>query len=398
MALAWLRPRWALLCVVATPFNPSSYRSPPCWWAFLFSMQTVFQVSTGQGENYPVYCGRTPAQTLAALWDADWGQAVVIADSNTAKLYAGPLIDALRGRDVEVLPLEFPAGERSKTRATKARLEDSMLDAGIERGACVVAVGGGVVLDLAGFVAATYLRGIAHINVATTLLAQVDAAIGGKTGVNTRHGKNLVGAFHQPRAVLLDTAALETLPPRELRNGLAEAVKHAVLGDAALFEDLEVWVRTSRAFPEDLLIRCVGVKAKAVAADTRDHGRRQTLNFGHTAAHAIEAATRHGVPHGEAVAAGMLVEARAAIEVCGFPETDFARLEALLVAARLPTRPQCSFEEARDALGSDKKTEWGQIRCALPLRLGQMDEAGGRWVRQVPIEVLERAWSQGGRR
>ena len=240
-------------------------------------MQTVFEIVTRDGWICPVLSGADPAAALISIWDPRWRQAVVLGDSTTGPRFGRPLAEALEGRVEKVLSLSFPAGERSKTRATKSRLEETMLSRGVDRSACVVAVGGGVVLDLAGFVAATYMRGIAHVNVATTLLAQVDAALGGKTGVNTRHGKNLIGAFHQPRAVLLHAGALKSLPRAEVRAGLSEAIKHAVVADAALFDEIEVWTRgrRARAFPHSLLVRCVRIKAEIVNGDERDLGRRQ---------------------------------------------------------------------------------------------------------------------------
>lgn len=362
---------------------------------FLFDrMRTILDVKTPEGGQYPVLCGSDPAGALAGIWDSSWRQAVLIGDSNTMPLFGTALASSLRELTEELVLLSFPAGERFKTRATKRRLEDAMLSRGVERAACVVAVGGGVVLDLAGFVAATYMRGLAHVNVATTLLAQVDAALGGKTGVNTRRGKNLIGAFHHPRAVLLDLHALRTLSLVDLRAGLAEAVKHAVIADADLFARFEAWSEAGPAtgLPEELLVRCVEIKAEAVAADGRDLGRRQALNFGHTAAHAIEAATRHSVSHGEAVAAGMLIEARVAEAVTGFRAEETGRLERLLERLRLPVRAPCSFSAALRHIGLDKKASGRQIRCALPRRLGLMDEAGGRWTCQVPAELLEDCW------
>ena len=331
---------------------------------------------------------------LGEVWRESWRQAVLVGDENTAPLFFGPLEAWLGSRVERLLPLRIPAGEGSKTREMKAELEDAMLAAGIDRRACVVAVGGGVVLDLAGFVAATYLRGVAHLNLATSLLAQVDAAVGGKTGVNTSRGKNLIGAFHPPRAVLVARAALSTLPEEELRCGLAEAVKHAVVADAELFASLEAWGgEGGLVLPEELLGRCVRIKAEVVEQDEREAGLRQILNFGHTAGHAIEAATGHAVPHGRAVAAGMVVEARVAEALCGFGGDERARLVALLERLGLPTRPPVPFAEARVYFGADKKTRGGEVRCALPLRLGEMEPSEGAFAVTVPLERFEAAWS-----
>jgi 3-dehydroquinate synthase len=330
---------------------------------------------------------------LREIWRREWSQAVVVCDSNTQRLFGGEVEAVLRPLTGEILSLEFPAGERSKTRRTKERLEDEMLGRGADRSACVVAVGGGVVTDLAGYLAATYMRGIPVVNVATTLLAQVDAAIGGKTAVNTAAGKNLIGAFHPPAAVIIHSRALETLPLREMRNGLAEAIKNALVGDRALFEDLEGCGSLPRHIPRELVLRSAAVKEAIVAADLRDHGPRQQLNFGHTAAHAIEHATRYRVPHGRAVAAGMMVEGMIALEASGFPSEDLERLRLLLERVGLPTAPQCGFDDAAAALRYDKKRSGGRIRCSLPVRLGEMDSADGRWLHEISPRLFRSAWN-----
>ncbi len=363
-------------------------------------MKTIVEVVPRSAAPYPVLCGPAPAAALSQIWQPRWQQAVLIGDDTTDALFGDRTEEALVAGGCQVLRLKFAPGEANKTRATKERLEDAMLAAGIDRSACVVALGGGIPLDVAGFVAATYMRGIAHVNIATTLLAQVDAAVGGKTGVNTELGKNLVGAFHHPRAVLLDTSALASLPPMELRNGLAEAIKHAVLRDAKLFADIEQWAGQLPAaavtpMPDALIARCVVIKAEVVAEDDRDQGLRNILNFGHTVAHAIEHTTAHSTAHGHAVAIGMLVEARLAHRAAGlaFPQEDLARLRALLDRVGLPTRPPCSFEAASNKFAHDKKTEAAVVRCALPSAIGHIEaDNEGHWARAVSLEQLAAAW------
>jgi 3-dehydroquinate synthase len=355
-------------------------------------MRHLLDVTASGAPPYPVLCGRDAAGALASLWRREWRQAVVIGDATTAALYGRPLVGALAALGCEVVALEFPPGEASKTRATKEHLEDAMLAARIERDACVVAVGGGVALDLAGFVAATYHRGIAHVNVATTLLAQIDAAVGGKTAVDTPFGKNLVGAFHQPRAVLLDVGALATLPEDERRNGLAEAVKHAALRDASLFEALERWDGAGALPSEDVVARCVAIKASIVAEDARDRGLRNVLNFGHTVAHALEAASGHAIPHGRAVAVGLVVESRLAANLGWFPRADAERLTVLLGRLGLPTTSPLPFRDVVPFLTSDKKGSRGAIACALPSRLGEVRPHEGRYTREVSLAGLEDAW------
>jgi len=231
-------------------------------------MRRILQVEPSTGDPYPVYCG----SDLSQVWQPRWRRAVLIADRNTDRLFGDVIRKALPpGSLTQVVS----AGESSKSRNVKARIEDEMLAAGIDRDGCIVALGGGVVLDLAGFVAATYLRGIDHVMVATSLLAQVDAAIGGKTAVNVPQGKNLIGVFHHPRAVLLHLEALAQLPDVELRNGLAELIKHAVIGDADLFASLEQWVAQAAGLgppPIECIERSVRFKAAVVAEDGLDRG------------------------------------------------------------------------------------------------------------------------------
>lgn len=356
-------------------------------------MKHLFDVRPRVSEPYPVLCGEGPVDALHSVWRPEWRQAVVVGDSNTAALFGKPLALRLRELGCEVLELEFPAGEPSKTRATKERLEDAMLAARIERGACIVAVGGGVVLDLAGFLAATYLRGIAHIHVATTLLAQVDAAIGGKTAVDTPFGKNLIGAFHHPRAVLLDQAALRSLPLVELRHGLAECVKHAVIRDELLFKSLERLTSFDDPPSAELILRSVAVKVAIVAVDPLEHGERRSLNFGHTVAHALEAATNHTTAHGAAVAIGMIIEARLAVTKGWLPKDALDRIVALLERIGLPVRAPCAFDAAAPFFAIDKKTSEGRIQCALPEQLGVFGAHDGQWTRSVTLAELLRAWT-----
>lgn len=357
-------------------------------------MRQLARVRTPSGADYPVVVGSDAAEMLEAVWRESWRQVAIIGDETTSGLFSARLAAALRPRTESVLELRFPPGEAHKTRATKERLEDALLEAGFDRHCCIVAVGGGIALDVAGFVAATYLRGVAHINVATSLLAQVDAAVGGKTGVNTPHGKNLIGSFHHPRAVIIDRGALASLPAAELCFGLAEAVKHAVLADVRLFGALEKWDAAGDGLipPDALLARCVEIKAEVVQRDEHEAAYRQVLNFGHTVAHALETASDHRIHHGEAVAMGLAVEARVAERLCGFPADETERLVSLLRRLGLPTRPALEVAEVAPLLRQDKKTRGGRVHCALPERIGVMHAAGGRWVLPVPAELLESAW------
>ncbi len=289
--------------------------------------------------------------------------------------------------------LVFPSGESSKTREWWSRLTDGLLELGIGRDAGIVALGGGVAGDLAGFVAATYMRGLPCIQVPTTLLAMVDASVGGKTGVDTPHGKNLVGAFHPPVAVLADPLALRTLDEREFRSGLAEAVKHGLIADRDYFEWMEretdAIVRRDLAALTRLVTRSVEIKAAIVSEDEREGGRRAILNAGHTVAHALELATGFTLAHGEAVGLGLLAESELAARLSiGSPELR-PRLAALLTRLGLPTRLPAppAAQAVLAAMATDKKNRRARIRFSLPETLGTMHREGG-WTAAAPESVI----------
>ena len=311
---------------------------------------------------------------------------VVVSDANVARLHARALGSALRRKGLHVDLLTFPAGERHKTRETKAALEDRLADLGAGRDATILAVGGGVTCDLAGFVAATWHRGIPVVHAPTTLLAMVDAAIGGKTGVNLRSGKNQVGCFHQPRAVYADPGVLGTLERRRYVEGLAEIVKVALVADSGFFAWLErhavaLGDRDPAAL-EHAIVRAVRLKLTIVAADERDEGRRAILNFGHTLGHAVEGASRYAVPHGLAVAIGLVAEARIAVRRTGFPQQHLERLERLLAALGLPPRlpPRVGLDAVLASTRSDKKARGGRPSCVLPRAIGRMGRGRKRTI------------------
>jgi len=303
---------------------------------------------------------------------------VVISDSNVAPLYAAPLLRRLVRGGVEAHLETFPAGEAHKTRETKADLEDRLFRLGIGRDAAIVAVGGGVTGDLAGFTAATWHRGIPVVQAPTTVLAMCDAALGGKTGVDLPGGKNLVGAFHAPRAIYADVATLATLPDADFRGGFAEVVKSAVIADVELFRWLEdsapALVRRDPTAVQDAIARSLRIKARVVARDEREAGRRVVLNFGHTVAHAIEAASGYGISHGDAVAIGMMVEGHLAIAATGFPAVGVERLRRVLQSFGLPVGwpGDLGLEDVVAAARHDKKSRAGRNRYALPARIGTM--------------------------
>ena len=315
---------------------------------------------------------------------------VVISDSRVARLHGSGFVAGLVARGAAASLLTFPPGERSKTRETKARLEDGLHRLGVDRESVVVALGGGVTGDLAGFVASTWYRGIPVIQIPTTLLAMLDAAIGGKTAVDLPGGKNLIGTFHQPVALWADVRVLQTLPDRAFRAGLAEAVKLGAACDAALFRAIERdaarLVARDEATVARLVARCLAAKGRVVRADPLDAGPRHALNFGHTVAHAIEAATGFAVPHGEAVAVGIAIEAAAATRLTGLPAAEARRMVALLEALELPVRAPRGLDGdlLLEAMGRDKKRRAGTVRCALPRRLGRTRRTGDP---TVPVDA-----------
>jgi 3-dehydroquinate synthase len=292
--------------------------------------------------------------------------------------------------------LTFPAGEASKTRETWQRLSDEMLSLGLDREAAVVALGGGVVGDLAGFVAATYLRGVPCVQVPTTLLAMLDASVGGKVGVDTPIGKNLIGAFHPPALVAADPLTLLSLPDRVFRAGLAEAIKHGLIADQSYFEWIEANTRRILARDLDVLThlihRSVEIKAAVVTTDEREGGKRAILNAGHTIAHGLEHESNYRLPHGEAVALGLIAECRIAERMALAPSGVAKRILGVTKALGLPTRTgTVQMAKVLEAMLHDKKNRAGQVRLALPTMLGAMHEGEGQYTVPVTKELLASA-------
>jgi 3-dehydroquinate synthase len=321
---------------------------------------------------------------------------VILADRRVSGLYGERLARALARAGLHVDRVTFARGEAAKTRETKQRIEDRLAALGAGRDCAIVALGGGVSLDLAGFVAATWHRGVPLIHLPTTMLAMVDASIGGKTAVNVPRGKNLVGAVYQPLAVYADTSTLKTLPDAVYRDGIAELVKAGAIADRGLFCWLEantgaLLARRPRTVIE-AIERGVRVKARVVRRDERDTGRRAILNFGHTIGHALEAVSGYSLSHGKAVAIGMSVEARLAVE-CGSLEPGAARrIVALLAACGLPLSVPAGLAATRvvRATRSDKKSRRGHARYALPAALGR-GSPGSAVTREIADAAVLRA-------
>jgi 3-dehydroquinate synthase len=346
--------------------------------AIRVKMQTI-TVNLGTA-SYPAHVGTNILDRLGKLaCDAGLkpGLCAIITDSNVEKLYGARVTDALQKSGFSPTIISVPPGEASKSLATLEVLYDRMTASGLDRASAVFALGGGVVGDLAGFAAATYLRGVPIVQIPTTVVAQVDSALGGKTGVNHRHAKNLIGAFHQPRVIVADVTTLTTLPDREFREGLAEVIKYAAIMDAPMIADLERGLDAILARKleplEAVVARSLTHKAAVVSADEREDGLRKTLNFGHTIGHAIEASAGYtNYFHGEAVAIGMVAAGRLSSAFVGFSADQASQLQRLLERAGLPTAmpPNWHSDGFLRALSLDKKRAAGAIEFILLDRLG----------------------------
>ena len=318
----------------------------------------------------------------------------VISDTNVAPRFGKPVVRSLKASGFEPVLLVVPAGETAKSLQNVQRCFDQLAAHRLERKSFIVALGGGVVGDLAGFVAATYLRGLAFVQVPTTLLAQVDSSVGGKVGVNLRAGKNLVGAFHQPRLVLCDLNTLDTLPEREFRAGLAEVIKYGIIYDAGLFRrlerDLPKLLQREPSTLAAVVARCCAIKAEVVGQDETESGLRAILNFGHTIGHALEAISRYGrYLHGEAISIGQIVAARLSAGLLGLPADEVERIREIFHRAGLPTEVKLGARQIESlfaAMRLDKKVSGGEIKFVLAKRLGEVI-----WGQRVPPPLVERA-------
>jgi 3-dehydroquinate synthase len=349
--------------------------------------------------DYPVLVARGGLERLGALCaeHAPAHRYAIIADSRVASLYGETARAALGSAGLESDVLPFPAGEWNKSRETWAGLSDAMLRLGFGRDAVVVALGGGVTGDLAGLVAATFMRGVPVVQVPTTLLAMLDSSVGGKTGVDTPAAKNAIGAFHHPELVLIDPELLSTLAPFQRTSGLAEAVKVAAIRDARLFEWIERHAADLAAGEPDaigeLIERGVALKAEVVGEDPLEQGTRAVLNFGHTVGHALESLSGFSLLHGEAVALGMRLEARVG-EALGITGKGTARrLDAVLAACGLPDEidPDWTAETILEAARPDKKARGGVLRWSLPARIGTAaKDAEGSPTHAIPAAICAR--------
>lgn len=342
----------------------------------------------GMGQAYDVIVQEGGLDRLAEMLIARelGGPVLVVSDTNVAPLYGKRVLESLKSTGFAASQVVIPAGEAHKTLETVSSLWRSCLKSGLDRKSTVVALGGGVVGDLAGFAAATYMRGCKWVAVPTTLLAMVDASMGGKTGFDLPDGKNLIGAFHPPRLVLADPNTLSTLPERELRAGLAEVVKHGVIADPELFDlCAQGWEAVTARLPE-VVRRAMAVKVKVIEEDPYEQGFRAALNFGHTVGHAVELVSGFGLLHGEAVAVGMVAEARLAerlrVAAKGLSDALVETLSGLGLPVEIPEN--LPHAELIRTMKMDKKKAAGVVRFALPVKIGKVKVG-------VEIEKLEDA-------
>ena len=350
-------------------------------------------------RSYPIFIGNGALSRLAAecAQRKFATRCAIISDRNVAALYGDAAQQSLRKAGFDPSVITFPAGETAKSLKSVQSCYDRLASLRLERGSFIIALGGGVAGDLAGFVAATYLRGIAFVQVPTTLLAQVDSSVGGKVGVNLQAGKNLVGAFYQPRFVICDLETFNSLPKREFRAGLAEVIKYGIIYDAALFRrmerDLEKILRQDRATLSAVVARCCAIKAEVVGQDETESGLRAILNFGHTIGHAVEAISGYGkFLHGEAISIGQVAAARMSGRLLGLPTRDVERIRTLFARAELPTEIALDAARRKKLFGAmklDKKVRDDEIRFVLVKEIGKAS-----FGHSVPIQLIEQVLNE----
>ncbi len=361
-------------------------------------MRTI-KVELGEGaredRSYDIIVDRGLLDRIGgAMRDMGFsGRCTLITNPTVGALYSSRVLESLKAGGLQPVVIEVPDGEEYKTLAEASKVYDRLIEERMERGSAIVALGGGVVGDMAGFVAATFLRGVPFIQVPTTLLAQVDSSVGGKTGVNHPLGKNLIGAFYQPRAVFIDPDVLETLEERELKAGLAEVIKYGVIWDEAFFSFLEENSKALAGRGGDEIVtaieRSCSIKAEVVSRDERESGLRCILNFGHTFGHAIEALTGYTrFKHGEAVSVGMVMAAALSVSLGLTPERTMLRIRDLLVDMGLPVEaPGIDGQDLVETMRLDKKVRAGAIRFVL------VEEIGSVVVREVEEERIKESFA-----
>ena len=314
-------------------------------------------------------------------------QIVLITDDHIKKLYGDKFLEFLSNNSIEAHLISIPPGESSKTRESKELIENQMLELGLGRDTLLLAMGGGVITDLAGFVAATYARGIPFISIPTTLLAMVDASIGGKTGVNTPFGKNLIGAFYEPDHLLMDMTFLDTLPKDTIRDGMAEVIKHALIKDKKLFSTLQ-----KDYTYQEVIEKSYQIKTQVVKEDAKEKSLRKILNFGHTIGHALESISNYSITHGEAVAIGLLAESYLSFLLGFITEETYSQIEQLLNKFNFPMiLPKAfSIDKMQDAFTYDKKTVNAKPQFVTLDSIGEVSNHHGSYAISIEDNILKR--------
>ena len=362
-------------------------------------MARTLRVELGD-NSYPLVVGTGLLNRVGELLTPHTksNKVLIVSDTFLKARYMPVVVKGLEDAGLDIHTIEVPAGEENKSLTQFSHIQDSLVAHQLDRGSTLIALGGGVIGDLAGFAAAVYMRGIPYVQIPTTLQAQVDASVGGKTAINHPKGKNLIGAFHQPKLVLIDVDTLKTLPQRDIRSGLIEVIKMGVIRDEPLFEmveeNLDAILNLEDATLIDMISSACVNKAEIVAKDEKESGLRMVLNYGHTFGHALEAVTHYNrYRHGEAVSIGMNCAAQLAVNLGMFSETDFQRQHTLLKRAKLPIAfpPDLTPEALYDAMYLDKKTLGGKLRLILPTRIGEVvirDDVDDRHVLEAILQCF----------
>ncbi|MBN2689026.1 MAG: 3-dehydroquinate synthase [Gammaproteobacteria bacterium] len=357
----------------------------------------IINVKLGNPYALTIANGLLSNNVIAEFCKERANKIIIIADNIVAELYNQVLLNSFKKLISDVTLLTFPSGEQNKNRKTKEFLEDKILELGCGRDSLIVALGGGVTTDLAGFIAATYCRGIKAVYVPTTLLAMVDASIGGKTAVNTSFGKNLIGAFYQPQAVFIDPSLLQTLPMNELKNGMVEIIKHALIASKNEFDFIQnnknAILSLQSDFLENMINQSCMIKKEIVEQDERDFGIRQLLNFGHTIGHALESVGNYELSHGEAVALGIVAESFISFTIGILSKQDFKSIRGLFRAYKIPVKLSKLYDRfaIKQALLLDKKSIEQKPRFVLIKSIGCAFIDNNNYVFEVPDHIIDDA-------